>query len=158
VRIKRRSRFRSRRRGATAAELAIILPLFVTIVLGAVDFGRFAYTHIAVSNAARAAASYAMMNAPDDIASPSTSWQSSVTQRATNEMSEHPGFQSGSLITSVSIASGDESPYSTWRFITTASYPFQTLIPWNLSMFGSTLGIPSNLTLSTTVTMRGIRP
>jgi Flp pilus assembly protein TadG len=158
VRIEQRSRFRWRRRGATAAELAIILPLFVTIVLGAVDFGRFAYTSIAVSNAARAAASYAMMNPPDNSSSPSTSWQSSVTQCATNEMSGQPGFQSGSLTTIVSIADGDESPHGTWRFTITASYPFQTLIPWNFGMFGTTLGIPSNLTLSTTVTMRGIRP
>ena len=158
MRIEQRSRFRSRRRGATATELAIILPLFVTIVLGAVDFGRFAYTSIAVSNAARAAASYAMMNPPDNSPSPSTSWQGSVTQRATDEMSGQPGFQPGGLTTSVSIASADESPYGTWRFTTTASYPFQTLIPWNFSMFGTTLGIPSNLTLSSTVTMRGIRP
>jgi Flp pilus assembly protein TadG len=43
-----------RRRGASATELAIILPLFITIVLSCVDFGRFAYTYIAVSNAARA--------------------------------------------------------------------------------------------------------
>jgi Flp pilus assembly protein TadG len=156
--IEQRARFQRRRRGAIAAELAIILPLFVTIILGAVDFGRFAYTYIAVSNAARAAASYAMMNPPDDSSSPSTSWQNSVTQRATNEMSGQPGFQSNSLTTSVSIASGDESPYGTWRFTTTASYPFQTLIPWNISMLGTTFGIPSNLTLSTTVTMRGIRP
>jgi len=138
--------------------MAIILPLFVTIVLGAVDFGRFAYNYIAVSNAARAAAAYAMMNPPDNSASPSTTWQSAVTQRATNEMSSQPGFQSGSLTPSVSIASASESPYGTWRFTTTASYPFQTLIPWNFSAFGITLGIPSNLTLSKTVTMRGIRP
>ena len=37
-----------RRRGAAAAELAILLPVLVTIVLGCVDFGRFVYNYIAV--------------------------------------------------------------------------------------------------------------
>ena len=46
----------SRRSGAVAVELALILPLLVLIVLGAVDFGRFANTYIAVTNACRAGA------------------------------------------------------------------------------------------------------
>jgi Flp pilus assembly protein TadG len=45
-----------RRRGAAAAELAMILPLMLILVLGCVDFGRFAYSYIAVTNAARAGA------------------------------------------------------------------------------------------------------
>jgi Flp pilus assembly protein TadG len=148
------------RRGSAATELALLLPIFVTIVLGAVDFGRFAYNYIAVSNAARAAASYAMMNPPNNISSPSTAWQSSVTQRATNEISSQPGYQSSSMTPSpsVSITNTSESPYGTWQFSATVNYQFQTLISWNFNMFGTTLGIPSSLTLSKTVTMRGIRP
>src|SRR5262245_51604636 len=69
-----------RRRGASATELAVILPLFITIVLGCVDFGRFAYTYIAVSNAARAAAAWEMMNPPGSMTSPSTGWQNQVKQ------------------------------------------------------------------------------
>ena len=53
---------RRHRRGAAAVELAMILPVLMTIVLGCVDFGRFAYNYIAVTNAARAGASYAIMN------------------------------------------------------------------------------------------------
>lgn len=148
------------RRGSAAVELVLILPLFVTIVLGAVDFGRFAYNYIAVSNAARAAASYAMMNPPSDISSPSTAWQSSVTQRATDEISSQPSYQSASMTPapSVSITNTSESPYGTWQFSATVNYQFRTLISWNINMFGTTLGIPSSLTLSKTVTMRGIRP
>jgi hypothetical protein len=47
---------RRRRRGAAAVELALILPVFLLLLLGCHDFGRFAYTFIAVTNAARAGA------------------------------------------------------------------------------------------------------
>jgi hypothetical protein len=46
----------------------------------------------------------------------------------------------------------------TWRFTVTASYPFQTQFTWNFTWLGVTLGIPSNLTLTKSITMRGIRP
>src|SRR5690242_21582132 len=48
--------------GAAAVEFALILPLLVTLVLASVDFGQFAYNYIAVTNAARAGASYGIMN------------------------------------------------------------------------------------------------
>ena len=48
---------RRHRRGVTAVEFALILPLLMTIVLGCVDYGRFAYDYIAVTNAARAGTS-----------------------------------------------------------------------------------------------------
>ena len=44
------------RRGAAAVELAVIMPVFLLLTLGFVDFGRFAYAYIAVTNAARAGA------------------------------------------------------------------------------------------------------
>ena len=53
---KSRLRRRPRRRGVSAVEFALILPLLLTLVGGAVDFGRCFYTHIAVTNAARAGA------------------------------------------------------------------------------------------------------
>jgi Flp pilus assembly protein TadG len=147
---------RGHRRGASAAEMAMILPLFVTIVLGCVDFGRFAFNYIAVSNAARAGAAWTMMNPPNNMANPSAGWQSQVTQTVSNEMSLQPSFQSGSLAVS-SVTPASEAG-GTWRFTVTASYPFQTLIPWNFSWMGITVGIPHNFTLAKSVTMRGIRP
>ncbi len=150
-RDKREPRTQWRRRGASATELAVILPLFITIVLGCIDFGRFAYTYIAVSNAARAGASWGMMNPP--IVAYQTPWENSVAQAASNEMSQQPGFQSSDLTVSVpSITT--ESGTGTWRFTVTASYPFQTIITWNVGGYG----IPHSFTLQQQVTMRGIRP
>src|SRR5437868_5776563 len=50
------------RGGAAATELALVLPLLILLALGCVDFGRYAYYSIAVQNAARTAAEYAIMN------------------------------------------------------------------------------------------------
>jgi Flp pilus assembly protein TadG len=141
------------RRGASAVELALVLPLFVSIVLACIDFGRFAYNYIAVANAARAAGAWAMMNPPADVASPSAAWKASVAQAAINEMSQQPGVKASNITIAVGAIS-TEAPYGTWRFQVTASYPFQTLVKWGFSG----LGIPQSLTLEQTVVLRGIRP
>jgi len=142
-----------RRRGSSATELAIILPLFVTILLGCVDFGRFAYTYIAVSNAARAGAAWAMLNQPASYTSPAAAWQTSIQTAVSNEMSLQPGFQSGSLtvgtVTPVLNADG-----TTYRFTVTVTYPFTTIVNWTVSGYG----IPNSFNLTQQVTMRFIRP
>jgi Flp pilus assembly protein TadG len=147
--------------------MAIILPVFVTIVLGCVDFGRLAYNYIAVSNAARAAAAWAMMNPPSNmgpapaagVAAPS-GWQASVQNSVSQEMFQenyHATSKSASLTvgTVTPVLNADNTTY---RFTVTASYPFTTIITWNFSVFGTTLGIPNSLTLGSSVTTRFIRP
>jgi Flp pilus assembly protein TadG len=44
--------------GQSLVELALILPVFVLLILGAVEFGQLAYAAIEVSNAARAGVQY----------------------------------------------------------------------------------------------------
>ncbi|MBN2575343.1 MAG: pilus assembly protein [Deltaproteobacteria bacterium] len=46
-------RTRKTDRGAAAVEFAIVLPLFLTLVLGTIDFGYFLYVSEVVTNAAR---------------------------------------------------------------------------------------------------------
>jgi Flp pilus assembly protein TadG len=48
--------------GQAFVELALVLPIFTVLVLGAVEFGRLAYAAIEVGNAARAGVSYAAQN------------------------------------------------------------------------------------------------
>jgi len=48
--------------GQALVEMALSLPLFVLLLLGAVEFGRLAYAAIEVSNAARTAVAYADQN------------------------------------------------------------------------------------------------
>ncbi len=150
-----------RRRGASATELAIILPLFVTIVLGCVDFGRFGYTYIAVSNAARAGAAYAMMNRPASYTSPPAGWQTSIQNAVSNEMFQenyHATSKSSNLTVTpgtppFAVTSNGDTP-TTYRFTVKATYPFTTIVTWNVSGYG----IPHSFNLTQQVTMHFIRP
>jgi Flp pilus assembly protein TadG len=127
-------------------EFGLILPLLVTIVLGCVDFGRFAYRYMAVTNAARAGAGYGCVN-PYTTATLSN-WRASVKQAAIDEMSQISGYDSSKLtVTADPVTTGE--PGGLWRVQVTVSYPFQTLVTWP--------GIPSNMTLSRTVVLRGDR-
>jgi Flp pilus assembly protein TadG len=149
IRDKYERRIDHPRRGTSATEMALILPLFVTIVLGCIDFARFAYTDIALTNAVRAGAAWTMLNRPANMAAPAASWQTLVQTQVSNEMSLQPGFASGSL--SVATVTPVSETGGTYRFTVTASYPFQTMVNWSLGGYSHTT------TLTEAVTMRFIR-
>jgi hypothetical protein len=52
-------RKRSGQRGAGLVEFAMVIPLLLLLLMGAVDFGRAFYTYIVITNAAREGARYA---------------------------------------------------------------------------------------------------
>ena len=132
------------RAAAAAAELAIILPVLTLVVLGCIDFGRFAYSYIALTNAVRAGAGFGSVNAYTT--STYGTWQSQVQQAVVDEMSGVPGFDSSQLTVT---ASGIAESGGLWRVQVTASYPFQPLT--------SVTGIPGNITMQRTVVLRAIR-
>jgi Flp pilus assembly protein TadG len=49
-------------KGQAFVELALVLPIFILLLVGAVEVGRLAYASIEVSNAARAGVAYAAQN------------------------------------------------------------------------------------------------
>jgi Flp pilus assembly protein TadG len=144
----------ARRRGAVAAELALILPLLVLLVLGTVDFGRFAYTYIAVTNAARAGAGYAIMN-PYNInnAAATSAWQSAVLQAARDELSNQVGSGNATNLTISPVPTVTRDANGLNRVKITTQYPFTTIINWQWTG----LGLPHTLTVSSVIEMRMIR-
>jgi Flp pilus assembly protein TadG len=136
---------RGTRRAAAATELALLLPVLLLMLLGAVDFGRFAYSSIAVTNAARAGGAYAIMNP----FTPSTkaAWMARVEQAARTEMTGQTGFVATDL--TVTTTPLPVEPTGLRRVRVEASYPFRTLVDWP--------GIPSEVTLRPAVEMRVIR-
>jgi hypothetical protein len=54
-----------RERGAAAVEMAIVIPLLFLVVAGIIDFGRFFFLQIQLTNAAREGARAAMVMAPN---------------------------------------------------------------------------------------------
>ena len=133
------------RKGASASELAFILPVLVTLALGCVDFGRFAYHYIAVTNAVRAGAEYAVMN--PYVSSNQGAWTAQIQSTAQAEMTNQTGCATSNLTTAVTTTL-EASGLRRVRVVGTYA-SFQTLISWP--------GIPSTLTLRASVEMRVIR-
>jgi len=122
---------RSRRKGGAAVELALILPILVTLVLGAIDFGRFVSLYIAVANAARAGAQYGAMNnySSSTLGTETTSgtWKYNVAQAAKNEIANQ--YASSGLTVTVATPTADGNGVRHAKV--TAKYTFTTLINWN---------------------------
>ena len=66
--------------GQAFVELALVLPIFILLLVGAVEVGRLAYASIEVSNAARAAVAYAAQS--HTTAKDSTNIQTAATNDA----------------------------------------------------------------------------
>jgi Flp pilus assembly protein TadG len=141
---------RKARRAVAAAELVVISPLLATLVLGAVDFGRFAYYYIAVTNAARAGASYAIMN--NYTSSTLTTWKNNVSLAAKDEMTQQVGSGNiGNLTVTVPTPTQDANGLR--RVQVTASWSFTTIVNWQWTG----LGLPHTMNLQRKVEMRLVR-
>jgi hypothetical protein len=126
--------------------LALSLPLLVLLVLGCVDFGRFATSHIAVTNAARAGAGFGSFN-PYLTSSNRPRWEAGIRQAILDEMSGLKDFDANQLTVPTPVVTTENG--GMWRVQVEVRYPFQSVIPWP--------GLPTNLTLKSVVVMRAIR-
>ncbi len=132
-----------RRRGAAALELALIMPLLMVIVLGCVDFGRFVYTYIAVTNAARVGASFGSTHPVTSITWPL--WEQQIRDAIAAELG--PAFDPAQIVVPAPVIKTDANALK--RVSVQVSYPFATLVTWP--------ALPNSITLTRTVQMRVIR-
>src|SRR5215210_6714678 len=117
---------RASRTGAVLVEFALILPILFTIVLAAIDFGRFAHSHIAVTNSARVGAGYACMH-PYTTGTQSL-WEAKIREAAKNEMQGVVNYDDILLtMTSPQVTTDSDGQK---RVRVEVKYPFQTLITW----------------------------
>lgn len=72
---------RARSRGQSLAELALVLPVILLIVMLALDFGRAFFSWVTITNASRAAANYVAIN-PND-AYPNATYTARLNQELT---------------------------------------------------------------------------
>ena len=117
---------RSRRRGSITVEFAILSPVLVTLMLFIADFGRFAHTYIAVSNAARAGASIASFNAPTPGSKPL--WDFVIRQAVEDELATNTWFDSVNLVVAVPVVIDEGNGLR--RVEVDVTYPFQTIFNW----------------------------
>jgi Flp pilus assembly protein TadG len=136
------------RRGAAAVEFALILPVLMTLILGCIDFGRFAYSYVAVANAARAGGVSAMMN--NFTATTKSTWTTNVATAAKAEMNSQTGYNPANLTVTTTTS---QDANGLIRAQVTASYPFNTIVRWN--WVG--LGLPSSFNVQRQIEVRLIR-
>lgn len=139
---------RPRRQGAAAVELALLLPLLLLFMLGAVDFGRFAHAYLGVTNSARAGAGYASMH--DYTASSKPAWDDALRATARAEMQylmdADPAHGENDLVVTA-VRTIEADGYR--RVAVDVAYPFDTLVRWP--------GIPAHLELRRVVVMPVVR-
>jgi Flp pilus assembly protein TadG len=125
------SRIRSNRRGAAIVEFAVVVPLFFTLVMGIIEFGRIFMVQEMLVNAARVGARAAIL---------SGSTQSGVQSIISNYMSS-TGV-SGYTSTISPNLSGSPAPGSGTAISVTVSVPWSS-ITWSgtypINLTGTTL-------------------
>lgn len=131
------------RRGASAIEFAIVLPVMVAVLAGTADYGRFAATSIAVCNASRAGAGYGCIHPWDDYTS--AAFMTNCRSKVEEEFSAVPGFNPQHL--QVQISSEGTWPHN--RVRVAVSYPFETVVNWGF--------IPSTVPVSRTTVLPMVR-
>jgi Flp pilus assembly protein TadG len=145
--------------GQALVETALVIPIFTLMLVGIVEVGRLSYASIEVSNAARAAVSYAAQN--HTTAVDTTNIQNAATQdaREVTSLTATPSHacycesSGGSLTALASCSSTDTnlttcaSPSHIVLFVTVnTTAPIDTAFHFP--------GIPSSITLRGQATMR----
>jgi Flp pilus assembly protein TadG len=135
------------RRAAAMVEFALILPVLLTIALGCVDSGRFAYYHIAVTHAAEVGAQFAAFHP----FTPTTqsNWNAKTLEAVINEMQGVAGYNPQKLVVPNPVVITETSNSNLRRVQVEVRYTFNTLVPWT--------GVPSTIVLTRRVEMRVVR-
>ena len=120
-----------RRTGAALVELSVVLILTITIVLGCVDFGRFASTLMAVNSAAREGASFGSTRP----FTPHTEqrWKDQIVATVVDELSGLPNFSPDAVhVVEPTMQAEAVNERFSLRVNVQVSHEFKTAVPWPL--------------------------
>ena len=145
------SRIFGQRQGAAALEFALVLPLLLLMMIGTIDFGRFAHSLIAVTNASRAGAGFASLH-PTTKAT-LAGWQAKVRATVLAELAQtlqSTGLVANDVTISVPAPATVGNGASARKSVSvTVTIPFRNIVSWPL--------LPQNVTLTRTTVFRAIR-
>jgi|SRR5579871_2638037 len=133
--------------GQTVVELALLMPLLLVLLLGVIEIGRYAYFDILVSNAARAGAQYGAQSLIQaaDIAGIQQAAHNDGLAAMTITTQQQCGCSSGAL---GGCPTGGVCPVPLVYVQVTATDTYSSLFNFRW------LPIPTQMTLTSTVTMR----
>ena len=136
------------RSGQTSLELAIIIPVLLTLLVIAADFGRLFYVSVSVQNAARAGAQYGaqtVVTAADLAGMKSEAKQDGVNITNLTVTATQCTCQTSTTVTACAASYCTASPQATYVNVGTQSI-FSTILNYP--------GIPSPTTVSGTAIMQ----
>jgi Flp pilus assembly protein TadG len=141
--------------GAALVELALVTPILLLLVIGAVDLGHAYYVDLEVENAAHAGAEYGSINPTltagiTAAAKQSAPNLSNLTVTAPTwgcECSDGTSYSGNCSTTPVCVVTTTRGGNVVHRVQVTTSSVYTTIVPWP--------GIPSPITLSATAAVRG---
>lgn len=136
-----RGRAAGNRCGASAVELAFVLPILLTIVFACLDYGRAICGQIALTNVARVGAEYGATHR--FVADNRAAWENQIRSAALDEAASLPSYEADNLELAISTTNDSGG---TIYVVVTADYDFQTIVPWP--------GMPHTLALHHQVGMR----
>jgi Flp pilus assembly protein TadG len=150
-----------RQSGQSLVEVALLLPVVMVLLIGAIEVGRYAYISILVGNAAHAGAIYGAQSLPQSADTPG------IQQAAYNDFQSNGQPVSSLTVTSSNSCGCDSGGTVTLAGCTTAVNPtagtctaghWVVIVSVTASGTFSSLfnypGIPSSITVSRTSTMR----
>jgi len=141
--VQRKSRPQSCR-GTAATETAVVLPVFLTLVLGAADFGRVFGMSAELSNAAWAGAEFGATHRPTTLYL--DNWTIGVQNAVNAELTDTVDFNISQVTVNATL--GVDS-LGNQQVQVTASYLFKTIVDWPF--------IPTRIQLKSKVVMRQYR-
>ncbi len=121
------------RRAQSLVELALLLPLFMMLLLGAVEFGRAFAAGLTASSAARQAASYAAQHQTDGSSAGGScvkAWGQTI------DVALAAGSGLGLTCASVAVLPGSPDPYGRTPVTVTITAPYQVLTPFVAQVLG----------------------
>ncbi|HTW62406.1 MAG TPA: TadE/TadG family type IV pilus assembly protein [Terracidiphilus sp.] len=137
-------------RGASLVEMAALLPLFLLLLFGAIDFGRAYYLTIEVAGAAHAAAAYGAQN-PTDVTGMRNAANNDAPGVTLTFANSTPSYgcecsDGTSYSASCSTAPSCSGTTEVYRVNVTVSATYSPLFPWPR--------VPSSMSFTSTASMR----
>ena len=142
---------RPRSRGQALVELALVLPVMLFLLLGAVDLGRVFYAQITITNASKEAALVAASTTGTFTAGQNCSASNTVMCAATNE--DAGGFVTISPANVTATTCGADATFGSSAQVTVTA-PFQLMTP----IIGSIIGSQAIMLSSTSTAQCAVMP
>ncbi len=129
------------RRGAAAVEMAVVLPLLLSLAMLTFDLGGIVSTYLVLSNAGRTGADHAATHRV--LPASRSLWESRIKDAIQSEMASFKKFDPTQLQTTISTSTNAD--LST-QVVVDLRYMHTTIVPWP--------GFPKKLSLRYRVEMR----